>query len=221
MDQEIHITITDDGSPTLFHSGTGEHYHSVFGAVTESAHVFINAGLKYCLKKEISILEVGFGTGLNALLTLIEAEKSARTVFYHSIELYPLDQKYAEALDYNSFTGKKYAGLIKDIHNVPWETEIKITNYFSLKKIYADASKINLIDLYDVTYFDAFSPEKQPELWTDEMFLKIFNHLNIGGILTTYCSKGTVKRALRNAGFQVFILPGPHGKRHIIRAVKK
>lgn len=212
--------LTGDGSVTIFDRLTGEHYHSVFGAITESTHIFIKNGICHCNKEDISIIEVGFGSGLNVFLTLIEAEITGKSIIYHSTEKYPISRELAGKLNYTSFFDEKYADYFNTIHEIPWDTEVQITDHFTLKKIFGDVTCMRFTKKYDVVYFDAFSPEKQQELWTEEMFRKIFNTMSEGGVLSTYCAKGNVKRAMKKAGFQTFIVPGPPGKRHIVRAIK-
>ena len=225
------IEKTDDGSATLFVPELNEHYHSTKGARTESRHIFINMGLKASALSHLHILEIGFGTGLNAWLTFEEAEKSKRNVHYTGLELYPLTWETVEQLEYisadKSFTidGKPQPAteLFKRFHTSPWEEETTITPYFILRKIQADANEWVRNTGYapDIIYFDAFAPEKQPEMWSQELFNRLYVLLNNNGILTTYCAKGIVRRMLQTAGFIVERLPGPPGgKREILRARK-
>lgn len=197
-----------------------ETYHSVNGAITESMHVFINAGLRACSKNPLRVFEAGFGTGLNALLTLAEAQKQQIHIEYQSIELYPLDQNLYQSLDYSSsLTVNK--DLFMALHIAPWNKKTEIFPGFDLKKIHADLMTVQLDDMFDVVYFDAFSPAVQPGLWTEEIFDKIYKQMNDGGILTTYCAKGIVRRILEKAGFKTERLPGPPGKREMLRAIKR
>lgn len=216
------IERTDDGSATLYVPELNEHYHSVKGARTESQHIFIDMGLNASTAPEPRILEIGFGTGLNVLLTLEEAEKSQRKVHYTGVELYPLSWEIIEPLGYSNHP------LFKEIHAAPWGVDVPITPHFTLRKLQDDVTAptnhLSLISspCYDLVYFDAFAPEKQPEMWSQELFTKIYVILNIEGILTTYCAKGIVRRMLQTAGFLVERLPGPpEGKREILRAQKK
>jgi len=209
--------ITADNSPTLYVPELDEHYHSVNGALQESMHIFINAGLKHIQKEKIIILEVGFGTGLNAVLTFSENAKSEKTIYYETIEKYPLSTDIIADLLNNNFVEPE---LTKQIHDAPWEKEIMISYNFCLKKIKTDLKTYLPEHTFDLIYFDAFAPEKQPELWTDEIFKKIYDATKQNGILVTYSAKGTVKQALRAAGFIVKRLPGPKGKRHMVQAVK-
>ncbi len=215
------IERTEDGSSTLFVPELNEHYHSVKGARTESQHIFIDLGLNASEAITPHVLEIGFGTGLNALLTLEAAEKSRRKVHYTSMELYPLDWDTIEPLGYSNHP------LFKEIHMAPWGRDVCITPYFTLCKLEEDATAptnhlSQITDgYYDLVYFDAFAPEKQPEIWSQELFSKIYVLLNREGILTTYCAKGAVRRMLQTAGFTVERLPGPPGgKREILRAQK-
>lgn len=233
------IEQTEDGSATLFVPELNEHYHSVKGAHTESQHIFIDMGLKACPLPHPHILEIGFGTGLNALLTLEAAEKEKRPVHYTGIELYPLSWQEVNALKYSKNP------LFETLHAAPWEEDVNITPYFTLRKIQEDViqfkvessklkvamqhkcaansqlSTLNYQLTFDVVYFDAFAPEKQPEMWSEAIFRKLYACMNPNGILTTYCAKGAVRRLLQDIGFKVERLPGPPGgKREILRATK-
>lgn len=207
---------TKDGSYTILSKNFGEHYHSLNGALTESMHIFINYGLKKINKSNIRILELGLGTGLNAALSLIYSEK--KKVYYTAYELYPPSKKQIDQF-YNSFDDEiKRAGF--DIFNSEWENEINLNSNFSIKKIKNDFTKANFHGKYDLVFFDAFSPETHPEAWSIDVFSKLYNVLVSGGIMVTYSSKGSVKRALRNTGFVVTRLEGPPGKRHVLKAEK-
>lgn len=210
------IEKTDDGSATLFVPELNEHYHSTKGARTESQHIFIDMGLKASAATSPRILEIGFGTGLNAWLTLEEAEKSHRDVHYTGLELYPLEWEMVEQLGYITHP------LFEQIHTSPWEVDVHLTQHFTLKKMQMDVtSMIGESSSADIIYFDAFAPEKQPEMWSQELFTQLYVLLNEEGILTTYCAKGIVRRMLQAAGFKVERLPGPPGgKREILRARK-
>ena len=212
------LFITEDGSHTLFVPTIDECYHSTHGAVQESQHIFINSGFKQCDKSEIRVLEIGFGTGLNTFLTLMEAEKTGKKVYYTSLEKYPVEVEQALQLNY---VENRFPDLKKEfelLHTSPWNTKVPITSFFLLQKIQADFTIFDLDEMYDVIYFDAFSPEKQPEMWSEALFEKIYSHCNPEAILTTYCSKGIVRRAMQAAGFLVDRLPGPPGKREILRS---
>ena len=203
---------TGDGSKTLFSDRFGEHYHSTYGAVNESNHIFIDAGYRATDCDPVSVLEAGFGTGLNAFLTLREAGRLQRHTYYESIELFPVDISIIRQISsHNRFM---------EIHDCPWEQESHITSYFTLLKRNADLSDVTFDKGFDVIYFDAFSPAVQPELWQPGIFLKLYNALNDHGVITTYCAKGEVRRTLQNTGFRVERLPGPKGKREILRGRK-
>lgn len=210
---------TGDGSNTIYSEAFKETYHSVNGAVTESMHVFINAGFKMYKQDPLHILEIGFGTGLNAVLTLMEAQKDNIVVEYQSIELFPLENIMVQSLGYGEFLSSE-KNMFQALHDAPWNGKVDITPWFQLHKIKTDLLTFNFSDPYDVVYFDAFSPVTQPELWTEEVFEKLFNHMNNGGILTTYCAKGIVRRTLQKVGFKTERLPGPPGKREMLRATK-
>lgn len=234
------IKTTDDGSHTLFVPELNEHYHSINGAIQESHHIFIKAGLGYYLDnlnnnsyqegQTINILEIGFGTGLNALLTLIESEIRSIKVFYNSIELYPISIENVAKLNYPTLLNKNklnqkenISELFLQLHNANWEEAEDITSNFKLIKQqidFSNPSKFNTNKFFDIVYFDAFAPEKQPEMWTIDVFKKIFSHCNDGAVLTTYCAKGIIRRMLQNEGFTMERLPGPPGKREILRGVK-
>ena len=218
----IEYRISEDGSSTLYRPDIDEHYHSIHGAIQESEHVFIRPGLDYFTGQDASILEIGLGTGLNALLTMIY--KKERTIRYHAIERWPLDKKIVSGINYPeclSSTNPDAEKYFKKIHESPWNQTSQIAPSFSLLKENIDLRSFENRNSYDLVYFDAFAPDKQPELWTPEIFKKIVDGMNQDGILTTYSAKGSVKRALTEAGMKVFKLPGPPGKRDIIRAIKK
>ncbi len=221
----VELKITGDGSHTLYVPGLKEHYHSVFGAINESRHIFIEAGLNHLSHKikKINILEIGFGTGLNALLTYIESERNKLVINYTSIELYPLNEdvfsrlNYAEQIHY-----KDVDEIFNKLHYSPWDHEVFISDCFILKKL--KISILNYIPAnqhFDLVYFDAFGPDVQPEMWTPDVFKKMASCLKKQGVLVTYSTKGTVKRNLSAAGFSLEKLPGPAGKREILRAVKR
>jgi tRNA U34 5-methylaminomethyl-2-thiouridine-forming methyltransferase MnmC len=219
---DVQLIKTKDDSHTLFVPEMDEHYHSIFGAIQESQHVFINAGFKYSGSNNIKIFEVGFGTGLNTLLTIIEAMGSGTEIYYYSIDNYYLDIKIIQQLNYPDILELNdiHRNLFYRIHSEPCNKEIKLTDNFTLKKLKSDFTKFNITFQYDLVYFDAFAPEKQPEMWSRDIFEKIYNNLSDEGLLVTYCAKGIVKRILRSAGFNVRGIPGPAGKREMIRAHK-
>jgi tRNA U34 5-methylaminomethyl-2-thiouridine-forming methyltransferase MnmC len=215
----IRIEKTLDGSYTLFVPELNEHYHSVNGARTESQHVFIQNGLEEIQKKNISILEIGFGTGLNAILSFLFAQKEKINITYHTIERYPIPKEKIDDLKVSS-TVNVDKSIIDIIHSCNWNTEIIISPFFQLNKIYGDLTVTSFSNTFDLIYFDAFAPDKQPEMWTKEIFSHLFNQTNENGILTTYCSKGAIRRILQSVGYTTERLPGPPGKREMLRARK-
>lgn len=219
--REIQIETTADGSNTLFIPQLDEHYHSVKGALTESEHIFVRMGLEHLPLSSVRLLEIGFGTGLNAFLTLLAAEKLNKTVHYTGIELYPLKEDILKQLDYPQIICPERAEDYYRLHSCEWEQDNWITTNFTLHKIKGDFTKYRFSENYDLIYFDAFAPEKQAEMWTQELFDSLYVIMNKGGVLTTYCAKGIVRRMLQSAGFTVERLPGPpQGKREILRATK-
>lgn len=214
------LIITSDGSHTLFVPEIDECYHSIHGAIQESRHIFIEAGLNHCSKSEINILEVGFGTGLNTFLAFIEAEKNGIKIRNTTLEKYPITYEKSQLLNYPAIINPSKQKKFEEMHKCAWNELIEVTDFFELKKIECDFAKFEHQSNYDVVFFDAFSPEKQPELWSEALFAKIYDSCNAGAILTTYCAKGMVRRALQNVGFRVERLPGPPGKREILRAIK-
>ena len=212
---------TADGSYTLYVPELDEHYHSVKGALTESQHIFIDMGLKHSSVTAPHILEIGLGTGLNCVLTLLEAKESQRHVYYTGIERYPLNEEIIRKLNYPSIIGKECEDDYFAIHQAPWEEDVCLSPWFTLHKMEGDFTHYSFEQKYDIIYFDAFAPEKQPEMWEQSLFDNLYQVLNEGGILTTYCAKGVVRRMLQTAGFKVERLPGPPGgKREILRATK-
>ena len=214
---------TGDGSVTIHLPEWNEQYHSKHGALAEALHVFISTGLHYFRDKhaldDLHILEIGFGTGLNALLTLIEANKNKWTINYVGVEAYPVSLPEVEQLNYATIT-QTSADLFLNLHRAPWDVETEISPYFELKKQQQFFDKINDTNAYHLIYFDAFGARVQPELWTEAIFEKMHRALKIGGVLVTYSAKGSVRRAMQAAGFEVERLPGPPGKREMLRATK-
>jgi tRNA U34 5-methylaminomethyl-2-thiouridine-forming methyltransferase MnmC len=221
MDRKI--ILTNDGSHSIEIEGTNETYHSRYGAIRESQHVFIEAGLKPVKGHgPVYIFEMGFGTGLNALLTFMEAEKKQQEIYYETVELFPLTQESVSQLNYCAQLQREDLRTIFDqLHSCEWEKEIMISPFFSLKKIRAGLVDYKPSAVFNLMYHDAFAPNTQPELWTKEIFQKLFDHLADDGLLVTYCSKGDVRRAMQSAGFLVEKLQGPEGKREMIRGLKK
>lgn len=215
------LQTTADGSHTLYLPAMDEHYHSVNGAIGESEHIFVNAGLRSLAQKEIRILEIGFGTGLNAFLTLREAMTDpAWRIVYYAVELYPLPFELATRLNYAGLAWPEGESLFLDLHRAEWEKPTQITDRFVLHKIEGDANRVSLPDGIDLVYMDAFAPEKQPEMWNATLYRRLVDAMALGATLVTYCSKGDVRRGLRDAGLLMERLPGPPGKRHILRGKK-
>ncbi len=216
------IIITEDGSHTIYVPALDEHYHSTHGAINESMHVYINAGLKHHSKKEINLLEIGFGTGLNAFLSLSVAIQDKLKINYFSIEKYPLPENEYNMLNYTRYIFPEYSRYFGLLHQAPWDEEALLCPEFSLKKIKTDLKTFEYDGLprFDLIYFDAFAPGKQPEMWSSEIFEEIAWQTNTGGIIVTYCAKGSVRRMLNELGFQMERLPGPVGKKEILRGIK-
>lgn len=228
------LVITEDGSHSLRDMRTGETYHSIHGAVQESRHIFIDRGLLCATTNTPEVFEVGFGTGLNAFLTWIEAERRGMHLSYTTVELYPVEapewenlnfSTYVDSITENTSTGEiahpdlpvLSSDSFHELHTCAWGSFHQLSPQFSFRKLRVDFTNYIPDRQYDLIYFDAFSPEKQPELWLPERFATLALHCNPGAILTTYCSRGSVKQALRDAGFTVERLKGPPGKRHILR----
>ena len=212
----MEIRPTADGSFTIYVPELDEHYHSVNGAAQESTHVFLNAGFNYCEKSEIRVLELGFGTGLNALLTAIEAEKRKISTYYITLEKFPLEEDVWIQLNYSSSDET----LFRKIHQAEWGTDVVVSPYFRIRKIRTDFADYSFPDIYDVVYYDAFAPDKQAGVWTQDLFNKIAARMSHAAILTTYCAKGAVRRMMQSAGLTVERIPGPPGKREMLRALK-
>jgi len=213
--------MTEDGSHTMFMYGMDEPYHSTHGALRESMHVFINEGLYRTEQTPMRILEVGFGTGLNALLSMKESVYRNLNIYYHAVEKYPLNESEYTLLNYEQIIDKCPEGALLRMHNSPWGEPVKMTDHFTLYKENSDFRSMNLPSHFNLVYFDAFSPEKQPELWAKDIFDNISNVSDPGAILVTYSAKGAVRRTLTECGFSVYKVPGPPGKREMIRAVKR
>ncbi len=216
---KLEVKITDDKSHTLFVPELKEHYHSTYGAIQESQHIYINAGMHCSHKNPLTIFEMGFGTGLNAYLTYLKANKNKIQTFYYSIEKFPLDLNIVSKLNYPHLIGNKFE-VYNKMHECKWNELINLSPYFQLLKIKADIKKFIINFRYDVVYFDAFGPDVQPCLWKKQIFEKIINSLNTNGIFITYSAKGEVKRNLKNLNMKIETIPGPKGKREIIRAFK-
>jgi tRNA U34 5-methylaminomethyl-2-thiouridine-forming methyltransferase MnmC len=214
------LILTRDGSHTLYQENLDEHYHSVHGAMQESRHVFIDNGLAYFQKEQLKIFEVGFGTGLNALLSSLYSEEKQLNIDYSAIEKYPLETTWIDQLNYQKILGKNAKSIFEKIHQAPWGDYFPISETFNLKKTEFDFIQYNTSETFDLVYFDAFAPDKQPELWSEIVFTKLYTFLNAPGVFVTYSAKGVIKRRLQASGFKVEKLPGPPGKREMIRALK-
>ena len=217
------IIPTSDGSKTLYLPEINEQYHSVNGARTESEYVFIKKGFHQHQEKSPVVFEVGFGTGLNALLTAIQAEKEQRKTTYFTIEKYPLDKTVIDQLNYGQLFSEQAKQWYEKIHTCPWNEMVEISPWFFMKKMKLDIITSSLAELapIDIVYFDAFGPDKQPEMWTPEIFKKIYNQCSPESIFVTYSAKGEVRRQLSQTGFEMERLPGPPGKKQMLRGIKR
>lgn len=211
---------TADGSFTFYHEEMDEPYHSLNGAIQESSHVFIKNGLLACNKKDLRILEIGFGTGLNMLLTYRETVHQNRHIYYHGVEKYPLKTEEFNMLNYWTILGDMYREPFIASHLAQWNKKIMLSENFTLFKELSDFREMQPGKGYNLIYYDAFAPAKQPELWSEEILMSIYNLLNDQGIWVSYTAMGAVRRSLLSAGFDVEKLPGPPGKREMIRARK-
>ena len=216
------IILTADGSHSLHVDALDEQYHSVHGAVQESKHVFIANGLMKVKEtsSDINVLEVGFGTGLNALLTFLAREKGD-TIHYTSLEAFPLERSLIDQLNYAEKTNEPSASVLwKEIHDAPWNEKVAIDITSSIHKKETKLEDFDEQGQYNLVYYDAFAPSKQPEMWEKPMLAKMYNALQKNGVFVTYCAKGQVRRDLQSLGFEVERLPGPPGKHHMLRAIK-
>lgn len=219
---ELHTT--EDGSLTLYAPTFGEHYHSMHGAVQESEHIYLGLALRERMSSwqegdaPLRLFEVGFGTGLNALLSWREAEERHIPLQYYSIEKFPITPEIYEALHYEDLGEERE---VKDqllrLHTAPWDEAIELSPFFTLYKLRGDLTTCTFPERLSVIYYDAFSPESQPELWAEELFQRLGKVACSGAILSTYCAKGEVRRRLQRSGFLVERLPGPPGKREVLR----
>jgi len=217
------LFITDDGSHSLYSKKYGVSYHSKYGALEETQHVFINAAFRFkaVIQQNISILEIGFGTGLNTFVTFFEAKKRNLVIKYTAVEAYPISVQQAEQLNYSDLIeSEENTDLFLKLHQEPWDIPFQLNDQFVIEKVLKKFEEIDYKNQFDIIYFDAFAPNAQPELWNDEMLAKMFEALLPEGILVTYCAKGEVKRSLKRVGFIIEALPGPTGKREMTRAMK-
>lgn len=226
------IIITSDGSSTIHIPEWNEQYHSKHGAIQEAYHVFIKNGLEFFystknksesheLDSKVSILEIGFGTGLNAFITLLESEKLKLTIDYVGVEAYPVSLNEVEQLNYSTeLDAEKLDSLFKSLHLNSWDKQHRITEHFFLTKQKKFFKEITDSEKYHIIFFDAFGARVQPELWTEDIFLIMYESLKNNGVLVTYSAKGSVRRAMQSVGFIVERLPGPPGKREMLRGIK-
>ncbi|GJM32690.1 MAG: hypothetical protein DHS20C18_16910 [Saprospiraceae bacterium] len=216
---------TQDGSHSIVSEQFGESYHSKYGAIQESRHVFIEAGLHRAAqqKKSIDILEIGWGTGLNTFLSFLEGKKRELTIHYTGVEAYPINQEEALKLNYPEMLQCEVTegDLFYQMHQQPWEIPCTLLPGFSLQKTCQRFENLDYNNQFDLIYFDAFAPSAQPELWEKPVLEKMYKSLKNSGIFVTYCAKGSMKRILKNLGFTVEALPGPPGKREMTRAFKQ
>lgn len=220
------IITTNDGSKTIHFPEWNEQYHSTHGAIQEAKHVYLEHGLVffcalkgYVKQSQISILEIGFGTGLNAFLTAIKAKALNLNCNYVGVEGFPISTEELKALNYTEIL--KHDFIFQNIHKIEWEKESVISKYFRLKKERKQFFEITNENQFDIVYFDAFGPRVQPELWTEAIFKIMYKAMKPNGVLVTYCAQGHARRAMVLVGFTVEKLNGPPGKRHMLRAVKK
>lgn len=218
---ERSLKMTEDGSHTIFVKGLDEPYHSTHGALQESMHVFIRQGLHTLNQPSVRILELGFGTGLNALLTLAESIPLELDIYYHAVEKYPLKESEYSLLNFEKLVKQSPSGTLYRMHSCRWSEAIQISDRFTLFKEEADFRSMNPPPHINLIYFDAFSPDKQPGLWKEDVIESISSVTEPGGVLVTYSSKGLVRRTLTSCGFDVQKVEGPPGKREMIRAIKR
>ncbi len=214
------ISTTADGSPTLYVPELNEHYHSLHGAMQESDFVFINNALGRITGRYIKVFEVGFGTGLNALLCCLESENKKKEILYHSAEKFPVEKNILDELGNFYNTNAHMWELYKRITGCEWENDVDITDFFTLRKINTDIASYYTSEIYDAIFYDAFSPRAQPEMWTVDIFCKIAGMMKPGAVLSTYSAKGQVRRNIISAGLRAKRVAGPPGKREMIVAIK-
>jgi len=223
MNRKVEIRTTGDGSHTLFVPELNENYHSYHGAYAESMHVFIHKGIEQMLHQDtIRIFEVGFGTGLNAILSFAFSQSKKHKISYTGIEKYPVDLNLIEQLNYKDhWKDRQLNEVYMKLHQMEWNQEMSVSPYFDFLKIQGDVLSEDIANNhYHVIYFDAFAPEKQPEMWSLDLLKKLYESLAPSGILVTYCAKGQFKRDLKSSGFLVETIDGPPGKREMVRGVK-
>ena len=219
-DNKLEVIQTADGSHTLFHPNLNEHYHSKNGSISESMHVFIKMGLQYkgLNKSKLRILEVGFGTGLNALLSFMYGGEIV--ISYTALEPFPLNKELIKQLNYIELLSIESDADFINLHECEWNSKYKLNANFELLKCKTRLEDFNTNERFDLVYFDAFAPRPQPELWDKKIFVKLFGLMDNNAVLVTYCAKGQVRRNMQEAGFTVQRLEGPPGKREMLRASK-
>ncbi|MDW7690228.1 tRNA (5-methylaminomethyl-2-thiouridine)(34)-methyltransferase MnmD [Flammeovirgaceae bacterium SG7u.111] len=221
---KIKIIETKDGSHSLYHEDLDETYHSGHGAYTESQFVFIDKGLNYLLERKqpskLTILEIGFGTGLNAILTIVKAMELKQEITFISLEPFPLSDELIQSLNYKKFLPEKVHAHFDEIHLAPWEEEVQILPNFTLKKLKLGLENFTTSSAIDLVYFDAFAPSKQPEMWTVDYLKKTVDVMGENSLFVTYCAQGQFRRNLISLGLEAEKTPGPPGKREMVRAVK-
>lgn len=216
------IVQTKDGSTTIYLPEWEENYHSKHGAIQEAKHVFIKNGFLQIAADEVSILEIGFGTGLNTFITFLESEISDKKINYTGVEAYPVSISEIAQMNYVSeLQAAEYEAEFQRLHSSDWNINVKISNHFCLTKRQQFFDAIDDVEAFDLIYFDAFGYRVQPELWSTEIFQKMYNALKPGGILVTYAARGVVKRSMIEVGFAVEKLEGPPGKREMFRATRR
>ncbi|MEM6963590.1 MAG: tRNA (5-methylaminomethyl-2-thiouridine)(34)-methyltransferase MnmD [Bacteroidota bacterium] len=214
------IFTTEDGSHSLFSEKHGVSYHSKYGAIQETEHVFINAAFRYKFPTtSLAILEIGFGTGLNAYMTFLACEKEKVKVNYCAVEAYPITKEAVLQLNYPTLL-EDSSSTFQKLHELPWDQAQPLSDYFIFQKQLKRFEDLDFKNQFDVIYFDAFAPNAQPELWEENILQSMYDALRPEGVLTTYCAKGVVKRTLKKIGFTVEAIPGPPGKREMTRAIK-
>ncbi len=219
---ERKIIITSDGSTTIYLPDWDEQYHSKHGAIQEAYHVFIKSGLEQIKQKKITVLEIGFGTGLNCFITFLEAQKNNKKIDYVGVEAYPVLQDEIDKLNYVlELKAIEFQSIFEKMHATTWNKKHQIFPNFSLTKEQKFFKEITAKNQFNIIYFDAFGARVQPKLWTENIFKKMFTALKENGILVTYAAKGSVRRAMQSVGFRVERLPGPPGKREMLRAIKE
>ena len=215
------IIQTRDGSTTIHIEGWDECYHSRFGAIQEAQHVFIKNGLSLFENKSISILEIGFGTGLNAFISFLESQKLNQTIDYVGVEAYPVSADEVVSMNYISkLNAENESEIFKKMHQCNWNEQIILRADFLFTKRQQFFADINDVEMFDLIYFDAFGYDVQPELWSTEIFQKMYDALKSKSVLVTYAARGVVKRSMIEVGFTVEKLEGPPGKREMFRAKK-